>query len=516
MALVSPVVALLGGCWGSIGDPGNSNSVCGPIPEAPLRRLSHTEYRNTVRDLFPQLALPDLQLAPDPTPHGFDNDADSLVAAPLLVNQYSAAAAAIAEEVRQNRAQVLTCDPADGSACGRTYILDVAARAFRRPPGQDEIDRLQAIFDAYLVEGFDVALELTTQAILQSPQFLYRTETGGVEPGTSGAYDVASRLSYFLWTTMPDQPLFDAASRGELASTDGIAAQVDRMLADPRALDGFMTFTRQWVELARLDYVTKPSADGWSEDVRTALREEARRFLDEIVFRRGGTIRDFLTSNRVFIGPETAAFYGLPAPADWTEVDLPADRRGYLMQAQFLSAHGHPNNPSPVLRGLFVLRNLLCVDLGSPPAGVDMTIPAGDGTPSTNRENYERVTGAELCRTCHAVINPVGFAFEAYDTFGRLRTEDNGLPIDTTAVIADTTFAGPHEMIEYLAASQQVQQCVAGKYLTYATGGTTGAADACLARDVEEELAATGGSLTHLMRAIATHPRFLGTAEEKR
>jgi hypothetical protein len=303
--------------------------------------------------------------------------------------------------------------------------------------------------------------------------------------------------------------------RGELATTEQIAAQVDRMLADPRALDGFMNFAKQWLELARIDRVTKPTAEGWSESVRAALAEEARRFVDEIVFRRGLTVAEFLTTNRGFIGPETAAFYGMSPPADWTEVDLPADRKGYLMQAQFLAAHGHPENPSPVLRGLFVLKNLLCVELGSPPAGVNMTIPGSDGTPSTNRDNYERVTSADLCRTCHAVINPVGFAFEHYDTFGRYRDLDNGLPIDSSAVIGTDTFAGAHEMIDYLAASEQVLNCVADKFLTYAQGGVDAAQDACLVRDVQSEVVATGGSLVHMMRAIATHPRYLGTAEEK-
>lgn len=510
----------LAGCWGEIGDPGNTSGPCGPTPEAPLRRLSHTEYRNTVRDLLPQITLPELQLAPDPTPHGFDNDAASLQAAPLLVNQYNAAAVVIAEQVAQQLDQLVTCVPADGSPCGRELILTLGTRAFRRPLGPTEIAAFQTIFDRYLAsDGFAVAAELTTQAILQAPQFLYRIETGSLDGDgapIASAYDVASRLSYLLWATMPDQPLFDAAERGELATAGEIGTQVDRMLADPRALDGFMTFTGQWLELARLDRVTKHPADGWSEDVRAALAEEARRFLDEVVFRRGGTLSDFLLSNRAFIGPETAAFYGLPAPGAWTEVELPPERRGFLMQAQFLSAHGHPENPSPVLRGLFVLRNLMCVDLGSPPAGVNMTIPGPEpGVMLTNRMNYDRVTAAELCQSCHEVINPIGFAFENYDTFGRFRATDNGLPVDASAQFGTTTFAGPNELLAYLAASQEVHHCVTDKYLTYALGNATAAKDQCLARDVQTEFAATGGSLTHLMKAIATHPRYLGTGAQK-
>lgn len=511
------VLVVLGGCWGTIGDPDNTAGPCGDIPEAALKRLSHTEYRNTVRDLFPKLALPALQLAPDPTPHGFDNDSESLYAAPLLVTQYNAAAGTIAHEVALKKTTVLPCMASAGAACGHQYLADLATRAFRRPLADDELATFTQMFDTYLAaNNFDVALELSVQAILQAPQFLYRIETGTPD-NLSSSYDVASRLSYFLWATMPDAELFTAAANNQLADASQIAAQADRMLADPRALDGFMTFTRQWLEMSRLDRITKPSAQGWSEDVRAALHEEANRFMSEIVFKRGGTLSDFLLSNKAFIGPDTATFYGLPAPADWTEITLPADRKGFLMQAQFLSATGHPDHPSPVQRGLFVLRNLLCVELGSPPAGVNMSVPPpAPNMPLTNRQNYERVTADALCQNCHGVINPMGFVFEQYDTFGRLRTSDLGLPIDPSGKFGTTAFAGPHDLLDFLVSSEQVHTCVVGKYLTFASGGQKATSrDQCLVDDVTADFEATGGSLTQMMKSIATHPRFLGTAAQR-
>ncbi len=505
------------GCWGNIGDPGNTASRCGPIPTVPIRRLSHAEYRNSVRDLFPSLDVPQLALVADPQPYGFDNDAAALTASPLLVNQYNVAANLIGERVAARVGELVPCDPAGGSTCGRTFIADLGSRAFRRPLAQAELDELQAVFDRYLGEGFDVAVQLTTQAILQAPQFLYRVETPNPD-GTSGPYDIAARLSYLLWATMPDQALFDAASRGELSTPAQIAAQVDRMLTDTRALDGFMNFAHQWVDLARLGRASKDSAGGWSEDVRAALAEEARLFLSEIIFKRGGTVADFLTSSKAFVSAETAGFYGLPAPGgtEFVEVDLPAERRGFLLQAQFLAAHGHSTNASPVLRGLFVLKNLLCVDLGSPPAGVNMTLPAGEeGVATTNRQNYERVTGAALCQSCHGVINPIGFTFENFDTFGRHQTMDNGLPIDASATINGTAVDGALAFVDYLATSEQVRQCVGKRFLTYSLGGAAPARDACLADEVNADFAAASGSLAALMKTLATHPRFLGTAEEK-
>ncbi len=514
MTVLGAALAPLGGCWGTIGDPGDSASRCGPMPESPLRRLSHTEFRNTVRDLFPGTELPSLQLAADPTPHGFDNDASSLQAAPLLVTQYNAAAVTLSDMLGDDLAEIVPCAAAADQACGHAWIDDFAVRAFRRPLSPSEKQVFVELFDGYLaMNDFRVAMELTTQAILQAPQFLYRIETGS---DLATQFDVASRLSYLLWATMPDATLFEAARRGELATPEQVSAQVDRMLADPRALEGFMTFTSQWMELAHLDRVSKHAADGWSEDVRAALREEARRFLQEVIFRRGGTLTDFLLSSKTFVNADTAAFYGLPAPADWTEVELPPDRVGFLMQAQFLASNGHPDNPSPVLRGLFVLRNFLCIELGSPPAGVNMIIPGPEaGVPTTNRQNYDRVTGGDVCASCHSIINPIGFAFEEYDSFGRHRTEDNGLPVDANVVVQGTPISGAKALAEYLSTSAEVQQCVAGKYLTYATGGVATGSDQCLAEDVQADLAATGGSLTHLMKSIATHPRFLGTGEER-
>lgn len=516
---LAAMLALAGsGCWGSIGEPGATDQGrCGPAPAVPAKRLSHVEYRNTIRDLFPELdvELPDFAL--DPSPHGFDNDAEELRASPLLVDQYSVAAGRIAARLRERRAEYLPCDPAEGAACGHAFIDDLAPRAYRRPLTSAEREQLVAIFDRYHAQdGFDVALELTTQVILQAPQFLYRIETVGPD-GRPGPYDVATRLSYLLWTTMPDDALFAAAAENRLTTSAAIAAEVERMLADPRALEGYMTFASQWLALSRLERMTKLPEDGLTDELRAALAEEARRFLTEIVYERGGTLDDLLTATRGFVGPETAALYGLPAPEAWEEIDLPAERRGFLMQAQFLAAHGHPNNPSPVLRGLFVLQRLLCVELGSPPAGVDMSIPEGDPDmgPTTNRQNYDRATGGEVCSSCHTVINPVGFAFESFDTMGRFRTEDNGLPIDDSVTVQGVALDGAHGLVDYLADSPQVDRCVTRKHLTYALAGTDAVDDACLGADVAADFEASGGSLIELMRSIATHPRFHGIPEEE-
>jgi hypothetical protein len=515
-AIALSAIVLGTGCWGAIGDPGNDTGRCGPVPVPPAKRLSHAEYRNTIRDLFRGLDVELPELASDPTPNGFDNDADALRASPLLVDQYAVAANRIARRVRERQADHVPCPASDGAACGRAYLEALAPRAFRRPLTGGELDTLTAIFDRYYADsGFDVALEVTTQVLLQAPQFLYRIEAAGPD-GRPSAYDVAQRLSYLLWSTMPDDALFAAAADNRLSTAEGIAAEVDRMLDDPRAVEGFLNFATQWLNLARLERVVKLPGDGLDDPMRDALIDEARLFLTEIIFRRDGTLDDLLTSPRAFIGPRTAPLYGLPSPADWQEVDLPAGRRGLLMQAQFLAAHGHPNNPSPVLRGLFVLQRLMCVELGSPPAGVDMSIPEGDPDqgPTTNRQNYDRATSGEVCSSCHTVINPVGYAFEHFDTMGRWRDTDNGLPIDTTGLVQGTAIDGAAALATYLAGSDQVDRCVTRKHMYYALAGTDAVDDACLTEDVRAGFVASGGSLRELLRSIATHPRFHGIPED--
>ena len=495
-------LALVGGCWGSIHDPGGE---CGVAPAQPARRLSHAEYRNTVRDLFPGLALPAFDSADDPTPRGFDNDAAALQPSSLLIGQYNVAATRIAPLVVANGDRFVPCAARD-SACGGELIRGLATRAFRRPIAADEQATLQLLFDTELASnGFDIAAELAIEAILQAPAFLYRIDS---EP----QYDTATRLSYLLWATMPDDALFAAAGAGQLATGDDVEREVDRMLDDPRALDGFMNFSGQWLDLSRLDRTTKNVGDGLTDGVRAALAAEARQFLTEIIYARGGTLTDLLTSRRVFISPETAAFYGLPTPQGSIETDLPADRKGFLMQAEFLASHAHPNNPSPVLRGKFVLSQLLCIELGSPPAGVDMSIPESNPTtgPSTNRQNYERATAEPLCQSCHSLINPIGFTFERFDTMGRLLATDNGLPIDPSGLVDGTPVADASAMVDLLAGSEQVRDCVTRKYMLYATSGTAIAEDRCLVDDVSNQFVASGGSLRGLMRSIATHPRFLG------
>lgn len=480
---------------------------CGPIPQDPMRRLTATEYRNSIRDLLPSVQLPALSYVTDTTQNGFDNDASSLAPSSQLISAVQSETLAVAKAAAAARGSLLPCDESEGAACGHAWIEDFASRAFRRPITEAEAETLGAIFDKYLAsQGFANAFTLTTQAILLSPAFLYRVEKDTVK---ATSYDVASRLSYFLWSSMPDAELFAAARDNQLTTDEDVAVQVDRMIADPRALDGFMNFASQWLDLARVDLVNPDGDLEWNDTVREALKDESRQFLSELVYKNGGTLRDFLTTNKVYVGPETAQFYGVPAPNDWTEMEVP-NRAGFFTQARFLAATGLPYQPSPVRRGGYILKNLLCVDLGVLPQGVSQEIPPVDpNAPDTNRTTYDPLRTASACGSCHNVINPIGYMFEHYDQYGRYRTQDNGFPVDASGEYGADSFANAAEFMSFAADSDQVQACVSLKALIYATGGVNVSDDACLPSDIQSDLKANG-SLKNMMVSIAKHPRFAG------
>lgn len=499
-------------------DTGQDTDTGGP-PEAvdvPLRRLTRFEYRNTVQDLFAGLAVPEVELPADDRREGFDNNAAALVPTRLHIDRYNGAAEAIADLAAQDLGALIDCTPDSDPNCSRRFVAEFGARVFRRPLTLAEEQSFHHFFEVEPGAGdFAAGVELTLQLMLQAPQFLYRIELhdqGGAAPGELAPLDphqVAVRLSYFLWASMPDDELFAAARSGELASAEQVEAQARRMLADPRAERGFIHFFRQWSDLERIDQVSKLAEDGFDEATRGAMREEFERFVRELLFHGEGSFADLLRSNRTFVDDRLAALYGVagPGPDTWAEVELDATQRaGLFTQTAFLAGHGHPLNPSPVKRGNYVLQNLLCTDVGPPPP-VAEAMQTPQPTPGmTNREVYQELTSGENCVGCHSLINPVGFAFEHYDTMGRFRTEDQGQPVDASGSFAAITYADAIEFMQDLADDAAVQACFARKWLVYGLGGAQLVPD--MLTETADAFAAAEFNLRELQVAIAVHPRF--------
>lgn len=412
---------------------------------------------------------------------------------------------------------LVPCDASEGLVCAEQFLRTFGRRALRRPLTDDEV----ALYRTFFEEGegandFNLAVQLAVQAFLESPELLYRVETGTAQPDgtvTLDGYSLASRLSFLLWSSLPDDTLFAAAEDGSLLTDDGLQAQVDRMLGDPKAKRMMEEFFRQWLDLDRVAHVTK-NDPAFTGTLQASLREESVRFLVDTIFDEGGTMSDLLTSRTTWVNAELAAYYGVPMPTDvdeegWGQVELGAERSGFLTSGAFLAARGHPANPSPVLRGVLVLERLVCLELGTPPPGAESTTLEEGIVPETNRESYELLTSPSDCVTCHQVINPIGFALEEFDTLGRHRTDDNGVALDLTGSLLGQSFDGAASLGQVLAGLPDAERCVTEKMLQYTFGAKDDVEGSCLHHDVVSAFTTqSDGSLRALLTQIATHPEF--------
>jgi hypothetical protein len=485
----------------------------------PIRRLSRRELDNTLRDLLgPDAALASSMLPPDVQPRIFDTDVGSHGITEELAYAYMHLAEAVAEQATSDVQALVGCDPADGQSCARSFAEDLCPRAWRRPCDADEIDALVDVWST--ADDFTDGTQRMLAVTLQSADFLYRPEIGDASAEQDGvvpldSWEMASRLSYFLWGSMPDEALFAAADEDALRDADAIAAQVDRMLADPRAEAQTVWFHEQWLGLTAIEDVAKdPVLFPGFDTARVAMREEAARFVVSIVL-DGGSLRDLLTSRTTFLDDELAAFYGVPAPGsdELTRVELPADRHaGILTKGAFLSIGGNQASSSPVRRGVTVLRQVMCGEPPPPPPDVDGSVPAP--TPdTTTRERFEAHVSDPSCAACHNMFDPIGFAFEHFDAAGRWRDEDNGFPVDASGDLVGTDVDGPFdgavELAAKLADSERVHACYVDHLFAFAAGRPSDEdADACTIDSLEHDFAASGGTLTDLLVAYARSDAF--------
>ena len=413
-------------------------------------------------------------------------------ASPLYVRQLIDASEDItARAMDEQRASVVVCEgEEDGTAaCGERAIGRLVQRAFRRPGTAEELAVYEGLFGRTLErEGFDVAMRLTLQAIMQSPQFLYRLELhdglGSPEEGRverAGPYEMASRLSFFLWASPPDDALLEAAARDELQTDAQLSAQVRRMLADERARAMTRQFFRQWLRLDRLKSLVRDATvyPEYSPDLNGELKISFDAFIDHVVWQER-TFDAFYTSRKVFVTPTMAQMNGAEFEEESggvMETMAPADQRaGVLTQPALMAMLSYPNQPSPIQRGVFVREQLLCQDLPDPPDDVDLTPP--DPRPgASSRELFAELTKEDACADCHALINPLGFGFEHYDGLGRWRADDEGSPVDASGALVSSPdleingeFDGAIELAQKFAISRVARECAADRWMTFALG----------------------------------------------
>jgi hypothetical protein len=494
-----------------------------------LRRLSRSEYDATIHDLFNIESAWGASFTSDIVVNGFDNNAAALRVSPLLADQTRKAAEAIARAVVAAPGQNLPCDAATGdAACAGKLIDALGKRAFRRPVAAADHARYLALYDLVATDaGFAGGAEAVITAMLQSPSFLYRTELGdaampaGPDAIKLTPYEVASELSYFLWGTMPDAALFAAADAGELATPAQIEKQARRLLADPRSRATIQRFVEAWLEIDRLpnipkDATTYPELDAAA---RVAMREETRRFVAHVMEDGTGTLPELLTSTTSYLSPELAKLYGLPAPTGPADAGGFAQasfegtaRAGILTQGSVVTTHSKPSSSSPIHRGKLVRERLLCQPLPPPPAGLMVQPPPVD--PSlTTRERYAAHAAMEPCKSCHRLIDPVGFGFERFDGIGRERDSEAGQKIDASGQIVSTpgsdgTFDGTVELATKLAASPDVHACFTTQWMRFAYGIQEDAETACLVAELGQGFEKDGLKIEDLIVALTLAPRF--------
>ena len=473
---------------------------------APMRLLTRYEFDNSVRDLFGFNAnLARTTLPVENASEGFENTPENTIS-DLSLRKILDVAEDIGDEVSKN--------------FELTSIDALLVRAFRRPPTREEVDTFQSFYVKEVGLG-DVrsAKKALIMSILLSPQFLYRIdlEDEGAEGDLvlNDGYKIASRLSYFLWGSMPDDILLDAAKNDELGTKEEINAQVLRMLEDEKAQDLVGEFYRQWLGLNALETASKDTSSypTFDNSLPQDYLESAMRFVKFVHFGGGGDVETLLTSDKLFLTPDLAAAIGESGDVE-NGISKPNERAGILTHPALMFLLSYPNQSSPIHRGIFVRERVLCQPLPAPPMNLDIRPPELDLT-LTTRERFSQLTASSFCTSCHIRIDPLGFGFENYDAMGAFRSSDGGEPVNNSGELSftrDPTLAGRYnggiELAKRLGQAKEVQECIGENWFQFAHGRRQTEKDTCETRKLLEEFSASGGHFNDLMVSIATSDAF--------
>ena len=501
-----------------------------PPPPPTLKRLTTPQYTHAMRDLFGGgLVLP-ATLEPDQRVEGlFSVGAARTTISSYGVEKYESAAFSVASQVLadpERRATWVTCIPEGpvDDACAAEVLGPLGRRAWRRPLRSDELDTIVSLADeaAAALDDFDAGLEFGIAALLTSPHFLYRDEIGDEDDAPDGQYgdhEMASRLSFFLWNTIPDAALLDAAEAGTLTTDDGLAAEIDRMLADPRARDGVRALYAEMLHLDELDELNKDLLvfTYMRDTLGESAREETLLGIEALVFEDEAPYMELFTTRRTFLNRELAAIYDVPAPAPegfgetWLSED--GDRQGFFGQASFLALNAHAVSTSVTLRGIFVREVLLCQEIPEPPANANTSIPEVDAEARTMRERIAVHLEVEECASCHRLTDPIGLGFENFDGLGRWRVTENDANIDPSGELDGVAFSDGAALGRTVAAHPRAPGCMTRTALQYATGELADDVDTGLLDWHTLGFEGEGHRILWLLRDVALSPAFRQVGE---
>lgn len=516
----------------------------GSRPRGEIRRLTHSQYNNTVYELLGDQTRPADQFPQEDYIHGYRNQIEGQGVSPILAEAYGRAAERLARNAFRggDHRHLIPCQPTSVSddSCRDAFIGSFGLKAFRRPLTSKESQTYAGLFalaarqDDQFLEGTRMVVE----AMLQSPSFLFYAEPQ--PPAALHPYQTAALLSYFLWDTTPDEALLQAAQKGQLKTDKQIRNQLRRMLDDPRAQPALEQFLAQWLRFDRIETAVRDRRiyPEFSIELVDSMIDETRQLFNSLVW-RGGNFMEFFNAEYSFLNTSMAKLYGFNAPnAEFQRIAFPADsgRAGFLGQASFLTVTSKPADTSPTERGLFVREHFLCQTVPPPPPGVDTTLPAlSDDRPMTTRERLAVHLSNPACAGCHLLVDNIGFGFEHYDAIGRFRehqtvtifpTQDElrrkvktkpseySLPIDATGNIqglSNSAFSSPAELGRYLANDAGCQKCVVKQLFRYALGRTETDADQASIERAFELFRDSRFQIKELIIAIVSSESFLGT-----
>lgn len=534
VALALPLAACEAGASFGAGMDASQNAVRGDtyggsdVGTKSLQRLSQIEYNNSVHDLTGTALNPADDFPADEIANNFDNNVDVLSVSPSMLQTYAAAAVTLGDEVAAAAAdpktkasiylKVAPCaaQGGDDKACLATTIASFGLRAWRRPLSAAEVSSLTDIATA---AGSDLPSQVgaVVSAALTSPFFLFRVEydstPGSKTPHGLGAYELATRLSYFVWRSAPDDALLASAKSGALLQDAELQSQLNRMLADPRAQTLISGFASRWLLLNTLAGVQPDAATfpDFSDQVRSSMLSETTTFLGDFML-KGAPLNEMLTANYTYLDNTMANYYGLPSPnsSTMTKTTLPegGTRLGLLTHGSILTVGSTSATSSPIKRGKLIIAQLLCAAPPPPPANIP-ALPSEAGTNLTLRQALAQHTANPACSACHINMDDLGFAYEGFDGAGKARTSDNNSPIDATGKYFQTTsFNGGTELAPLIAADPRFVSCATQMLYTYAMGRTVTSADAPALAGLGQNFSGKQMNVTSLITDIVLSANF--------
>jgi hypothetical protein len=528
------------------------------VGSSPVRRISRVEYDNMVRDLGldPNNTQPASQFVSEQLIDGgkggnFNTNAYATISGTLMNQQYLNAAETLAAAAVANSSQLsalLPCTTQDAT-CAQQFITSFAGLAFRGQLDSPTSAALLALYNTVSAQfDFPTGIQAVIEAVLTSPRFLFVLEFG--QPDSTGTakaipltpMELATRLSLYLWRSIPDQTLITAATGGHLVTASDVATQATRMIADPKAVDALQDFADQWLDIENMNSVAKDtSIKSWSTTLAEEMHMETlTTFSSTVLATTKNALSDLLTSSSSYVNSDLTTFYNNPSgyvpnngsPGVATDYKSTAvgsstsPRMGILTDGSVLAIHAHTTLPSPTLRGRMIRQQILCEEVPDPPAaGVDgMPIPPPPSTiTTTTRAAYLAHVakgavdgGTNVCNGCHQYMDWLGFGFDNYDTTGAYITQENGTNVDSSGQFIpydstdlSGTFAGTTDMITQLAGAQQVKQCFALEEFRYALLRSEVDADACSAQQIYQAFTSNGFNLQKLLIAVVSSNSFM-------